>query len=1120
MYDLVVEAPGFKKSTSKGIRVQVAQTVRIDVAVELGAASESVTVSATATMLKAESAEQSATIVRETLNALPLNFGGSGPGAIRNPLAFVQVTPGGWMQPGTGGYNQVRVNGAPMQSYKIVLEGQDATNALTPQNANNTLPAVDAIEEFTLQTSNFAAEFGQVVGGLFNFTTRGGTNQYHGSTFEYFANEDLNAGTPFTNSGNGHLLRPQLRKNDFGGSFGGPVFVPKVYNGRDKTFFFFTYEEYIDRKTIAGTYRTLPTTAMRDGDFSALLTGRQLNTDPLGRPIQENVIYDPGTSRTVNGQIVRDPFVNNMIPKGRIDPVAARIQALIPQPTRAGLVNNWEQVYPSPKTQAIPSIKIDQVFRDFSRLSFFYMQQKTDQLSGPDGLPIPITMRRDQQIRSKTFRLNYDRSFTPTLLAHVGIGFQRFFNPDSSPAGVTGYDSVAGLGLTGGYTSGFPTIIMNSSSYGGMSLGNGAGNVMGPTNTNKYYTNKPTAVASLSWVRGSHSYKVGGQWMMDAWTNRNFNNAAGSFTFTPAETALPSTQGQSLQGGAVGFTYASFLLGAVNSASVANPQDPQLRKRSWSLFAQDTWKVTRRMTLDYGLRWDYQGAPSELHDRISMFGPNTPNPSAGGLPGGMVYAGYGPGRCNCSFQNTYPFAIGPRIGVAYQLDPKTVLRGGFGVTYGTTATFNYLASSIGVGFNQFDFTTASYGDPALTLANGLRYDRNGLTTASLDPGLRPSAGKVNSPPYYLDANGGRPPRILQWSIGVQRELIKDLVVEANYVGNRGVWLQANSLINLNAISSDRLKAFGLDLNNAADRTLLSSRLDSTTAKARGFGAPYAGYPTSVTVAQSLRPYAQFGDIPVNWAPLGKNWYDSLQVKVTKRYSHGLDLTAAMTWQKELSSGFEGAINNVFNRQNQKQFSINSMPLVLVTGFNYQIPAPLARSRVMKTVFGDWTLGGILRYASGMPIPVPTAQNALSSLVFQSTNASRVPGQPLFVKDLNCHCIDPNKDFVLNPKAWSDPAPGQFGSSPGNYGDYRYARRYDEQVSLGRRMHIRESMEFSVRAEFFNVFNRTYLNNPDSSNALATQSTSNGVPVSGFGRINSGSTYLAPRSGQIVARFRF
>src|SRR5215471_4285142 len=345
-YSLSFEAPGFKKSIQKGIAIQVAQTTRIDVALQVGDTAEAVTVTAEAQLLKSESAEQSTIISGERINELPLNFGGGGGsvGAIRSPYSFNLLSPG---VSGTGGPNNgdsANVNGLQQNTFRVQVEGQDATS----QNdigwtSTVSQPSVDMIQEFSLQTSNFAAEFGQIGGGLYNFTTKSGTNSLHGTAYEYFTNEDLDAYRPNT------FVNPRSRKNDFGGTLGGPVYIPKLYNGKNRTFFFFNIEVYRNVVNTAGNFITLPTQAMRgDGsqnaDFSAVLTGRQLGTDPLNRPIMQNAIYDPASAQNVNGQAVTDPFPNNVIPAARIDPVAAKIQALIPKPTNGNLTNNFAQL--------------------------------------------------------------------------------------------------------------------------------------------------------------------------------------------------------------------------------------------------------------------------------------------------------------------------------------------------------------------------------------------------------------------------------------------------------------------------------------------------------------------------------------------------------------------------------------------------------------------------------------------------------------------------------------------------------------------------------------------------------------------------------------------------------
>jgi hypothetical protein len=390
----------------------------------------------------------------------------------------------------------------------------------------------------------------------------------------------------------------------------------------------------------------------------------------------------------------------------------------------------------------------------------------------------------------------------------------------------------------------------------------------------------------------------------------------------------------------------------------------------------------------------------------------------------------------------------------------------------------------------------------------------------------PFLGQIGSPPALNDRNGGRPPRVNQWNLGLQRQITTNLMIEAAYVGNRGIWLAANNMVDLNALTPARLATFGLNVATAADRTLLTSRLSSAAVAARGFKAPYSTFPMNQTLAQSLRPFPQFGTISEALAPLGKQWYDSLQAKLTKRFSHGLNLQSAFTWQKELTTAESGPINDVFNRANQKDISQYSLPFVWATSLTYQFPFDtLTTNKVVKSVVGGWTAGGLMRFQSGFPILAPCSNNGLNSDLLRAASCitfdNRVPGQSPFLQNLNGHNFDPNKTFVLNPAAWSDPGAGNWGFGAPYYNDYRYQRRPEEDLSLSRNFRISEKVSLNLRGEFFNVFNRTEVNNPTSTNAAATPSVSAaGQTISGFGYINNGTTFANPRSGQVVLRVRF
>jgi hypothetical protein len=1130
-YDLTAQMSGFREYTQSGILVQVAQTERIDISLVVGAASESVTVTADAPLLKTEDAEVSHTMTGDQIGNLPINFSVLSGGYVRSPYAFITNEPGA----NNTGQNVIRVNGMPNSSQSMMFEGQEATNSLSAARIDELQPSVESIEAVALQTSNFAPEFGQIVGGLFNFNAKSGTNQLHGSMYGYLANDDLNAGVPFTNNGQGHLIRPVVRRNDFGFSVGGPAYIPHVYDGRNKTFFFIGWEFYKQVQTISGVYQTVPTMAMRNGDFSQILTGKNVGTAPNGAGILENTIYDPASASSVNGQVVTTAFPGNIIPASRISPIAAKIQQFIPTPSNGNLVNNWQQIYPTPKFQSVPSMKFDQNISAAQKVSFYYSEFRTDQYVTPDGLPSPITALRILYERNRTMRANYDFTVTPRLLLHAGAGYIMYRNPDEALTSVLTYDAPGQLGLLGGIpnnftgtatATGFPRITALTTASYGMGLN------MGPANANKYAVDKPTAVLNATYVIGSHSFKTGADWRIDAYRDRNVRGTQGIWNFSANETGLPYLQASSLGGASLGSAYASFLLGLADSASVQTPQDPQYRKMSWSLFIQDDWKVTRKLTLSYGLRWDYQGAADEIHQRFAEFSPTTPNPSAGGLLGATIYEGNGPGRCDCSFTHTYPYAIGPRLGVAYQITPKTVFRGGWGFTYGTTVNFNYISNTpiIGgasIGYNDVSFVAPSFGTPAATFAQGLPYTQAQLYPTTLSGGIVPFPGQLNSPPYFIDPGGGRPPRINQWNLGLQRQLTKDLVIEGAYVGNRGAWLNANSQEDLNGLTTQKLSSVGLSLNNAANRSLLTSTFASGLPQAAGFQLPYPTFPIGQTLAQALRPFPQFGNIPVLWAPLGDSWYDSLQSKLTQRFAHGLTGQVAFTWEKELTDA-ETVAGDVYNRPIQKTISGSSLPFETAISFNYRIYTPTLSNKLVNGVIRDWNLGGTLRYQSGLPILSPIATNNLPTTLLpraSTANYADPTGQPFFTQSPNCHCFDPNTTFILNPAAWGQPAVGQWGTGAPYYNNYRWQRQPAENLSLGRNIRIKERYNLNIRAEFFNVFNRVVLSAPTSTNAAATQVRSGNQTVSGFGYINTtitniqtGGAIPTSRNGQIVARF--
>jgi len=1132
-YEISVAVAGFKRYVRQNITVGVAQTLRVDIALEVGSAAESVTVSEQASLLKTESGELSTTVQAQRM----IDLGGLGVGGtyatsqgLRTYLSEIALVPGA-SNPASGFVLGVRVNGAPNGTQRTVIDGADSTNQINAVQAG-TGASMDAMQETAIQTSNFSAEFGQVGGGLFNITMRSGTNQYHGAGYDYLVNEAFNASTPFTN------VLPRTRRNDFGFNLGGPVWIPKIYNGKDKTFFYYNREQYREFYVVNDTAITVPTAAYRSGDFTGAITGRSAGNDPLGRAMLEGMIFNPASQRVVNGQQIRDQFAGNAIPLAQQDKVSLAIQALIPSPTNTAAALNYLPSFPNDRVTTNESVKLDHQLTPKLKLSGTWLTNATatqysQSLNSSEGFPALITQTRGSFSRSMNWRLNLDYTLSPTLLWHVGFGSLQYLLDDHSP---TNDFKDSSIGLTGVPNPGgrFPAISglcaagtapACTGTGGSANVGAGA-NIGAAQSLTKQFS--PTYTTNLTWVTGNHTYKFGAELRTFGYPFHNLTATQGNFVFSTAQTAQPYAQSSTVNGVTLGFGYASFLLGLVNNGVVNPPADLKTGKQFWGFYVQDTWKITRKLTLDYGLRYDYDTYPREQYGRMPSASLSVPNPTVGGRPGGIVYEA----TCNCKFAKNYPFAFGPRIGVAYQITPKTVLRGGIAIAYDGTATG---ATGTGSASANNAFQAPGFGDAAMQLQTGVPSGYV-LPWPNFSAGSYPNPNfpaNVNGPTSIVDQNAGRPARQIQWSIGLQRELARNTVVEASYVGNRGAWWLSPNLDNYNALSTNALQAAGLDINNAADRAILRATIGSTAAGRFQNKLPYAGFPTNFTVAQSLRPFPQFnsGLAPL-WAPQGRTWYDSLQAKVTQRVWHGFEAQYAFTWAKEMQLGTEGGtINDVFNRAQNKTISGFSRPLVSVISLNYRVPAP-AGNKFVSMAVRDWAFGSLLTYASGTPILAPTSTNNLSTLLFRGTYFNRVPGVPLFLKDLNCHCIDPTKDLVLNPAAWSNPTDGQWGTANAYYNDYRYQRRPSESFSLGRVFSFKERARFTVRMNFTNVLNRLEMSNPTGSPATApTTGNVQGIPActgvnkcvtGGFGFINAagGASFLPARQGTLEMRLQF
>ncbi len=1180
-YEMTVTVTGFKKFVQQNLQVVTDVETRQDVNLTVGAVTDTVTVTESAPLLKTESGEISHIVTTDLADELPVLTIGNGAGVgfsglgngLRDPLQMMVLLPGVTYSTDTN----IVVNGLPNNTESLRIEGQDATNGIYGEWTSSTQAGTDAIQEVSVQTSNFAAEYGQAAGGYINFTMKSGTNQYHGSMYDYMRNEALNAGEPYTdrcvtNSLQcGQHVRPRIRQNDWGLTFGGAIRIPKLYNGKNKSFFFFNWEQFLTAQQTSGALSTVPTTNYENGNFGAPyvnalgvttaigttptctaisaacpaiggLTYTTINGaiahDGAGALIPEYGVYDPLTSRTTASGIVNTLFPNGIIPANRMDPVALKIQSLLPQPTNTNLVNNYQLPnYNNNLNTENWSLKLDHSISPTIKISGFYnfvhevgSNYNGYLLGGSVAQSDAITGVVINNTSTNTFRVNYDQTLRPTLLLHFGVGYLHLYYPYYTNP-YQGTPPVPGF-----YDSQFPSIT------GLYSNGTTGGNLV-PLGTNfaygKEYDEKITGNTSLTWVKSNHTFKFGGELQLEGQIVQSIYRANGVLGFSGNET---SDQWQGAQGvtplNPSGFGYASFLLGGADSLGADPYGSGRLGNHGIGLYAQDSWKVNRKLTLDYGLRYDFQSYLHEQYGRLldaNLYGENT----VLNEEGTVIFEGSGPGHCNCAFSHNYPWGFGPRLGIAYQINSKTVFRGGAGINFGQASQDSQLIANLVPAYN---FAAPGYGIPAvpsLSAGNPYAPGNPGGNPALVFPNTNPDQFPVRSvcantanatcytpgsPPFTFDKSA-RPPRVFTWSVGLQRELNRNLVVEASYVGNRAAWVEATYLdiLPLNAVNLSDVAKFkdsqGNNLNivaNAADRTLLGSTISSVTAIQRGFGTPsYPGMPATTLVEQTLRPRPQWNTVtPYLGPPLGDTWYDSLQTKMTKRFSHGFQATGSYVYSKALALGAINSVSlgtgsaspttiDIYNPETSKQLNPYNPPNQLVFSGVYTVPKPgFTDNKVVRQVVKDWQLGAVLRYQSGALLGNPTSLNGLTGELDRGPYGTNywnlVNGDTnLITVNPNSH-FDPTKQLVLNPAAWADVPGGTWTSTATGYNNYRWQRQPSEAMSFARnfRMGKEGKYNLSVRAEFQNVFNRHFFSTPSLAAPTTTVTNTNAYYTGG------------------------
>jgi hypothetical protein len=1075
IYEVTVEKTGFKKLNRKNIEIRVAQRLALDLQLEVGNVAESVEVTAQGPLLETETSEKGQNFSNKMMNTLPLFTGG-----IRSAASFVTY------MPGVNSYREVSVSGSGGRGKEVMIDGASLT---IPESGGTVFnfPGTEMFQEFKLVTAAYSAEYGRFGGGVETYVSKSGTNDIHGAAF-WYARRDIWNANSWANNAAGRP-RPKERFNEAGFAVGGPVQIPKVYDGRNKTFWFVTYSRDMRPATISTVTSTVPTVKMKNGDFSE-----------VGR-----AIYDPAT--TVGN--VRQQFANNIIPANRISAISKKFLASLPDPNLPGVTNNLAFVNESQVLDNVWSLKLDHAFTANHRVSYFHTLQNQNvanitALPGPLGQGLGANTQRPQN-----FRANHDWIVRPNFLIHTTFGFSRTQQGWDNPA-QAGFASQVGLRLP---TDATPRIQFNAADgLTNWGVQDGKVNNGGQWNWTTHVNQ------NISWVRGKHEYRMG--WDIRRLRTIAFDAAGtnGLFNFERAQTALPGATGTT------GHSFASFLLGAPNQVSFTTLPYPdvQIRYGYHAGYFQDNWKVNSNLTLNLGMRYEVPIGWHMANYQMSGVDLKLPNPAAGGLPGAMIFAGPGAGRTGTKrFYPTDFSNFGPRLGFAYKVASKTVVRGGFGIYYQTLGNGG---CGCNTGFGGLPGSLIADGvNPAVLWDAGLTIPQ-GAKPPFIDPGLGViSSGNVAGTLDVFGPDFGKAPRIYNWSLNVQHE-IKGFLIDIAYVGNRGRGLASSIFLNQ------------VDPKYLSLGTLLRQRIDSPAVIAAGFKKPYAAFPDSATLAQALRPYPQYLNVVDRNSGDGKSWYDSLQIKGERRFGPW-QMMASYVWSKSLGALHFRQIFTQTQVTPQNNYDLSDTKSLLpfdqphMVNILNSIDLPFGRgrkffgasNRVVDTIIGGWTLGVINRYASGGPLDIVAPNTLNAGTLFTQYKKANLTGVGIRT-GIDRTTLDPNNPsiryFGCTPQAigssttqfqcapnstpFSIPGEFAFGTASQFMSAFRQTPVFTENISIVKQFNITGDgrVRFVYSANIFNLFNRTNfgvngtIGNADFGKATGPQQTARFITMGG------------------------
>jgi hypothetical protein len=1076
-YSVTITVDGFKRFTQEHISVNALQPVGLKSELVLGSSNEIVTVVGAPPQLETTNATIGITMENEDYTQLPLQING-GP---RNPTAFVYLTPG--VAHGGPGVQTGIFNGSGSQGRvdEVYIDGFPQTSIYEqgdPRYVSN-LVSVEAVDQFQVVTSNPSAQYQGI--GLENYVVKSGTNQIHGSVFEYLRTTALDTwgfyAPAVINPTIGKAVKPQEHQSEYGVTLGMPI-------KKNKIFFFGTYDGFLYHKDNNPTFTTYPTMRMRTGDFSELLA--------LSTP---QPIYDPlscPTGSQGSGSCTRTQFNYgghpNVINPSRLGAAEQFMMKFLPTPINGNVTNNYLSQIPSFTHHWDTTERLDWKINEKQNFSFVFGAELGGvygyQSNGSNPGPLPYTSGQGYETKNKLFMLEHTYTITPHVVNQLKYGYSRFwgpvFNPDYRNKGF-------GMGTDGGIT-GLPAGQASASFATVTWAGNNALTQWSGDQDYNAMTNYYTLLDNVQWTHGRHNMTFGA---VHEWLQLN------DYTFTTgtsplmlgysnAQTALYTGGTQSTT---TGNALASFFIGQTNTGSLTQLPftDTGARIGNTSVYGQDDFQLSPKLVLNVGLRWDYYPVYTEVQNRSSFFIPTLTNPITGNL-GALQFAGNGssPTYCNCSTPvNPWHKNFGPRIGLAYSVTPRTVIRGGYSITY-SHGTGARNATYLGTGTTGFsaapNFTSTTAGDQAFNLNGGFpAYAApptisNGYGTFFTTASTAPAASMSYADPYL----GDRQPYANNYNFGIEQQLTNDLAFQLNYVGSQGHFLPVNNS-GARGVWSNQLNPAYYNLGGLLSSTVTPATLAAAQAINPSIKLPYPTF--SGTLAQMLLPFPQYSGLNDTYDNIVNSNYNALQLVVRQRMSHGLQFMFNYTWGAAIDDDGTFRSGYLSNRIERSRSTVDSPNVVNATAI-YKLPFGRghdlgANNVVVRSLVSDWQLSGIYTYASGVPLAIiatgcntPGGGQCMPNYNTAFTGPARINGK------WGSGATAALSPSYINLSAFSNPPAYTFGNlaRTAAYG-LRGPVNFDLDMSLKKTIPIHESINALIDVSAYNVTNSVIFGAP-------------------------------------------